>query len=438
PLPPPTSAPLKYIDAPGKSPRPSRARTKDAPILRGLKDLQKLQQQTVAVLEAVKSALDDIGAVLRSPEATRGMEKQRNAAALLTKGFARDAVDQATGAVELLPANPEAHLLLALSLAADQQFDPALAATRKGLALFDRRQHPLAIEAGLLHALAALGAPAEAADRWASIIDALPLAVLLEHLPRIIACYPTDAPPHQLDDLLVRRLNRPDPLAGASPRAAFAQLPAPALLAGIDAAHDGIAGGGRLPETYRAILAQVARRLKAGAEASDVLRFFSECLVPLGGANRPGREDSVAALARAGVKRLVRLHADAMLLHRAMAKLELAGADKSANDLARLLNHWRCDASTARRVRDSLLLAMGLGAAGTLFLALVVLAHGPVTLVWIGPALMVAAMFTAAFALMVRTRHIELPANRPPLTPEELRYLRSPAVKASLKPRLKP
>src|ERR1043165_2256954 len=109
------------------------------------------------------------------------MEKQQNAATLLSKGFAREAVEQAQGAVALLPANPESHLLLSLSLAADQQFEIALATARKGLALFDRRFHPLAIEAGLLHALAALGCGSEAVERWEVIIDALPLPVLFEH-----------------------------------------------------------------------------------------------------------------------------------------------------------------------------------------------------------------------------------------------------------------
>ena len=156
--------------AKGKKEKVSR---KDQGVLRGIKDLQQLQKQTIAVLESVKANLDEISQVLRSPEATRGLEKMQNAATLLSKGFARDAVEQADGAVGLLPANPEAHLLLAMSLAADQQFDLALHTARKGLALFDRRTHPLAIEAGLLHALAALGCGPEAVERWVVIIDAL-------------------------------------------------------------------------------------------------------------------------------------------------------------------------------------------------------------------------------------------------------------------------
>ena len=249
---------------------------RDGAVLRGLKDLQQLQKQTLAVLEAVKTSLDDIQQVLRSPEATRGMEKQRNAVTLLAKGFAREAVEQAQGAVALLPANPESHLLLSLSLAADQQFDLALAAARKGLALFDRRSHPLAIEAGLLHALAALGCGVEAVERWASIIDALPLPVLFDHLSRIASCFPTQASgggEEMLDDLLNRRLMLVEQnLAQATRQRAPAtrtaaeggkidlrpdEIPAPTLFAGLDAARDF-----HLPNTHRGILNQIAHRLQ--------------------------------------------------------------------------------------------------------------------------------------------------------------------------------
>src|SRR4029078_10988971 len=139
------------------------------------------------------------------------MEKQQNAATLLSKGFAREAVEQAQGAVNLLPANPEAHLLLSLSLAVDQQFDSSLNAARKGLALFDRRSHPLAIEAGLLHALAALGCGTEAVARWTAIIDSLPLTIPFDHMRRIGACFPSEPAGGGdaiLDELINRRLAR--------------------------------------------------------------------------------------------------------------------------------------------------------------------------------------------------------------------------------------
>ncbi len=428
--PPAGAAPLKYVDAPsaGKTGRRSVNR-KDAAVVRGIKDLQQLQKQTIAVLEAVKGSLDDIGNVLRSPEATRGMEKQRNAATLLAKGFAHDAVEQAQGAVGLLPANPEAHLLLALSLAADQQFDNSLAATRKGLALFDRRQHPLAIEAGLLHALAAMGHGGEAAERWATIIDALPVPVLLEHLPRIVACYPSDSPPGQLDELIVRRLNR---LEAQSPSGRVRrvetrpeEIPAAAMLAGIEAAHHG-----RLTGAHRALLAQIASRLKASEEPADIVRFLSECLVPLGVMR--GVEESIVALARSGVKRLLRMKADAMMLHRAMGKLELAGADKSARDLAGLLNHWRRSGTKARGARQLLGTALFLVGAGVAGMA-VALKTGMAWLLWTAALAIGGGMLLAVAGLMGRTPVVTLPAGRGPLTGAELAYLRSAAVKQSVK-----
>ncbi len=199
-----TSA-LRYVEVPEKNDkRPAR---KEAGVLRGIKDLQQLQKQTLAVLEALKANLDDISQVLRSPEATRGWKNRRTRRHCYRR-VSRDAVEQSLGAVALLPANPEAHLLLSLSLAADQQFENSLGAARKGLALFDRRSHPLAIEAGLLHALAALGCGAEAVERWTTIIDALPIPVLLEHLGRICACFPSDAPEGHLDEVITRRLTR--------------------------------------------------------------------------------------------------------------------------------------------------------------------------------------------------------------------------------------
>jgi hypothetical protein len=431
PAPAPANAPLKYVDEPARKSRDGRpgALRKDAAVVRGIKDLQQLQKQTIAVLESVKSSLDDIGNVLRSPEATRGMEKQRNAATLLSRGFAHDAVEQAQGAVALLPANPEAHLLLALSLAADQQFDQSLAATRKGLGLFDRRQHPLAIEAGLLHALAAMGHGGEAAERWAAIIVALPAPVLLDHLPRIIACYPSDAPPGQLDEVVVRRLNRLE-ASSASGRVRRVEtrpeeMPAAALLAGVEAARDGRLGG-----THRTLLGQIASRLKAGEEPADIVRFLSECMVPL--AAMPDVEEAIVALARSGVKRLLRMKADAMMLHRAMGKLELAGADKSARELAGLLNHWRRSGSKARAARRILATALLLVGAGVAGMAVALQAEMG-WLLWAAAVTIGLGMLLAVAGLMGRTPVVTLPGGRGPLSGEELRYLRTPAVKASMK-----
>ncbi len=338
-------APFRYVEVPKgvkEEAEGKRAGRKESGVLRGIKDLQQLQKQTLAVLESVKLNLEDIGQVLRSPEATRGLEKQQNAATLLSKGFARDAVEQALGAVGLLPANPEAHLLLALSLAADQQFDGALQAARKGLALFDRRSHGLAIEAGLLHALAALGCGAEAVERWGVIIEGLPVEVLLEHLGRIAACFPGDAPEGQLDVWVARRLVRDEEAAGIAIPGLGArgkgplsrvEMKAGTLFAGLAAAQMG-----KLARTHRAILGQVAKRLSEAKDAGEVVRFLTECVIPLG---NMGLDRSADALGRAAVKRLLRGHADAMTLHRAMGKLEMAGAETGMREVATLLNHWR-------------------------------------------------------------------------------------------------
>jgi hypothetical protein len=438
PLPPsdPLQFPAKLEKTPKLRPAPSvpLPKKREAAVLRGLKDLQQLQKQTLAVLEAVKGSLDDINQVLRSPEATRGLEKQKNAATLLAKGFPRDAVEQAAGAVTLLPANPEAHLLLALSLAADQQLDTSLAAARKGLALVDRRSHPLAIEAGLLHTLATLGCTSEAVDRWSAIIDALPLPVLLEQTHCIAACFPatSDAPGNaHLDTLLSTRLAQvPVEKSSARTRSrnrlidtAPWEIPATALLAGLDAAESAT-----LPQTRKAIVTQVVSRLHAAKDAPDVIRFMTECLVPM--ANR-GLDRTTASLARAVRKRLFRLHADAPTLHRAMQKFQLAGTPALAAELADLLTSWRKIAVRSVRARHALLTGAALFAAGLLLLAFALFANaGPV---WSGPVFLALGIAAALYALLGPTWLPAMPENRPPLTLEEMQFLRPQAIRHSLK-----
>src|SRR4051812_44771866 len=59
--------PLRYIEAPAES-KPSTNTARNSAggaVLRGLKDLQQLQKQTILVLESLKSSLDDIHQVLR-------------------------------------------------------------------------------------------------------------------------------------------------------------------------------------------------------------------------------------------------------------------------------------------------------------------------------------------------------------------------------------
>jgi hypothetical protein len=458
---------LRFVDVPATAPAPApispkKDRVRGTAVLRGLKELQQLQKQTIAVLEAVKSSLDDIQQVLRSPEATRGMEKQHNAATLLAKGFAREAVEQAQGAVALLPANPESHLLLALSLAADQQYDVALATARKGLLLFDRRSHPLAIEAGLLHALAALGCGAEAVERWGTIIDALPLPVLFDHMGRIASCFPTEASgggEATLDDLINRRLARDEQNLrhAACERAAATrpgssggkielrpdEIPAPALFAGLDAARDF-----HLPNTHRAVLGQIARRLQlvrgpageggavGGSESAcgEVIKFLTECVVPLGHRNLQRVTD---ALGRAALRRLYHLQADAMMLHRAMAKLQMAGSTAAVREVSTLLRFWRKTGNKVVRARRALNLSLVLMFAGLGFLAYVLWGMGAlagqrpvitvlqyrVSALWIGPGVLAFGALVGVITLLGRTWEVPMPETRPPLRREELAYL---------------
>jgi hypothetical protein len=480
----PTPADLRFVDVPApltssespnlnttpllkKEPKP-----KGSAVLRGIKDLQQLQKQTLAVLESVKGSLDEIAQVLRSPEATRGMEKQQNAAALLAKGFARDAVEQAQGAVALLPANPETHLLLALALVADQQFDPALAAARKGLALFDRRLHPLAIEAGLLHALAVLGCGTEAVDRWIAIIDALPLPILFDHIGRIASCFPAEVNgggAALLDDLINRRLARDDQnpalLHTRQPRQTGPvhirpdEIPPDTLFTGLDAARDF-----KLPNTHRAILGLVARRLQlvqpsavTPANATDnsesprgleVIKFITECVIPLG--NR-GLERTADSLGRAAVRRLFRLHVDAATLHRAMGKLEMAGATKAVGEIRSTLKFWRTTANKVSRAKRSLILSTFLMLAGFAALAYVLFARGEWTnpgtapkfllatyaldSLWIGPVVMALGFLLGTATFLRRTWIVPLPEGRHPLTRHERTFLNSSEVRQSLQSR---
>jgi tetratricopeptide (TPR) repeat protein len=423
------NASMRLIDQP-ESPRPKQA------VVRGLKELQQLQKQTIAVLDAVRGNLEDIRQVLRSPEATRGMEKQQNAAALLAKGFAHEAALQAADAVALLPANPDAHLLLSLSLASNQQFDDALAATRKGLALFDRAAHPLAIEAGLLHALATLGHSAEAATRWQEIIERLPLPILFEHLPRIVNCFPVDAPEELLDSQVARRIVD-------EPTGLKSQLQAADVMRGLDHTNEA-----RLTKSHRAILARVATLAGKLDDPSDVIRFLTEYVLPL---TDRGLKRSSAALGTQSVKKLLAHHADVLTLHRAMLKLEIGGCQKAERQLAEWLWHWRVESDAARRATHTWGLAMvcvALGFAGVIAPlypnhtvvqqaiqnAPQWLARRTVQQVQIGGAAMVCLGALLVLARMFgRNRPIDLPAGRAPLSREERTFLRRRSTRADIK-----
>lgn len=417
---------LKLVDQ--QSPPPGGTR-RDTAVLRGLKDLQQLQKQTIAVLEAVKGNLEDIRQVLRSPEATRGMEKQQNAAALLSKGFASEAAEQAEEATRLLPANPDAHLLLSLSLAANQQFDASLAAARKGLALFDRNHHPMAIEAGLLHAVAALGHGPEALTRWQELIDRLPLSILLEQIGRIALCFPGDAPDGTLDTELSRRIITAPFDTGQDPKPGE-------WLHGLDLATEYLLG-----RTHRAVLARIATLCLRQKEPSDVVRFLGDYVIPL---SERKLTRSSAALGISAVKKLMSQHADAMTLHRAMLKLDLAAARRAQRNIAKWLWHWRLDTNAGRRsatiwTTAILLVVIGAtGVAGPLFtsnptitflaehISISAIQITGAILVGLGGLMVLANLFSSEPA-----RHY--PEGRPALSREEKSFLARRDTRSSLK-----
>lgn len=408
---------------------------KQREVLKGLRDLQQLQKQTIAVLESVRDNLSDIQNVLRSPEATRGVEKQRNAAALLAKGFSRDAVVQARGAVDLLPANPEPHLLLSLALAADQQDDEALTIARRGLALFDARQHGMGIEAALLHAISSLGQSAEAADRWMQIIATLPLKVLLENLARIAVCYPIDCDRAALDEALAARLTRALAELNDVRRAPNREeIEATTMLAALDAAHEH-----KLAATHRAVLVHVAQRAKLLREPTDSIRFLNDFVVPLG--NR-GLTRSATGLGRQTLKALMQARADAMTLHRAMQKLQLAGATMPTQQVSQLLWHWAQSGRAASRTRlglsvGALLMVLGTSAGAWTSGYVPNVPMPPIgpwaidlgntkfmlTAFHVSLGILCLGALVGVIALMQRCPHVELPNGRQSLTKEELAYL---------------
>jgi hypothetical protein len=410
-----------------EQPENASGRKRNSAVVTGLKDLQQLQKQTIAVLEAVKGNLEDIRQVLRSPEATRGMEKQQHAAALLAKGFATEAAAQARGAVELLPANPEDHLLLSLSLAANQEFDDSLAAARKGLALFDRRQHPLAIEAGLLHAIGALGHGAEAAQRWNEIIDALPLAVFLDHIGRIAVCYPSNAPEGQLDKVISRRILR-------DVESPVADAPANCLFSGLDATKEH-----NLPLSQRGIQLRIAMHTRNIRETAEILRFLGDYVVAL---SERGHQRTADALSKRCVRRLLEAHADAPTLHRALLKLELADVGRPAEYLARLLAHWRAVGGTNRRrgiflTASALVFFSGAALFGHAAANLQFLPKGPwgsiagtaIQPLHVSFAIMALGAVLSLGVLLRRTKPLELPFGRGSLRAEEIRFVRTREVK---------
>jgi hypothetical protein len=291
-------------------------------------------------------------------------------------------------------------------------------------------------------------------ERWAAIIDGLPLPVLFDHMARIASCFPTEASgggDEALDELFNRRLARDEQNLRTSARERAAatraggdggkidlrpdEIPAPALFAGLDAARDF-----HLSNTHRAILGQIARRLQlvrsaAGADSpGEVIKFLTECVVPLGNRNLERVTD---ALGRAALRRLYFLHADAMTLHRAMAKLEMAGSTGAVREVSNLLRFWRKTGNKVVRAKRSLNLSLLLMLAGLGILCYVlwgvgaivgrfptmVVAQYPLPAIWIGPAVLGLGALLGGVTLLGRTWEVPMPANRPPLSREELAYL---------------
>src|SRR5208283_4128436 len=102
-----------------------------------------------------------------------------------------------------------------------------------------------------------------------------------------------------------------------------------------------------------------------------------------------GLERTTDALARAAVRRLLHLHADVMTLHRALGKLEMAGATSAQRELKSMLAHWRKTRNTIVRKTRILWLSLFLMLAGLGLLAYVVWglgSHaGQMPMVTIGP-----------------------------------------------------
>ena len=181
--------------------------------------------------------------------------------------------------------------------------------------------------------------------------------------------------------------------------------------------------------THRAILGQVARRLNDTKDATDLLRFLTECVVPLGNI---GLERSAGALGRAAVKRLLRLQSDAMMLYRAMEKLEMAGAVGAMRELGLLLEHWRREGAKVARARRLLMFSTGLLVGGSVVLGMQ-LAGVHLGARWMGPTCILMGAVVGVWALMGRTWTVELPFGRTGLSAEELRFVGGAGVRQVLR-----
>jgi hypothetical protein len=286
---------------------------------------------------------------------------------------------------------------------------------------------------------------------------------------RIASCFPTEingGGEALLDDLFNRRLARDDQNPVAQDRKHRRrtgtihilpdEIPAPALFAGLDAARDFT-----LPNTHRAILGLIARRLQLvhagtgpGADAmsgesgrgGEVIKFITECVIPLG--NR-GLERTAESLGRAAVRRLYHLHADAMTLHRALGKLEMAGGNTAVEELKTLLHVWRKTGNKVVRAKrylglSLLLMGVGLGVLAYVLWGLGALAGKTPTFIvggyrvqalWVGPGILLLGAFLGFLTMLRRTWEVPVTEGRGPLTRAELAYLNTAVVRQSLRRR---
>ena len=129
-----------------------------------------------------------------------------------------------------------------------------------------------------------------------------------------------------------------------------------------------------------------------------------------------------------------------MTLHRALGKLEMAGSSGAVYEVATLLNIWRRTGNKVVRAKralnvSALLMLAGLGILiyvlwgldaikGTFpMLTIAPYPQYPVPAIWIGPAVLALGSLIGVIALLGRTWKVPMPANRAPLTREELAYL---------------
>jgi hypothetical protein len=202
------------------------------------------------------------------------------------------------------------------------------------------------------------------------------------------------------------------------------EIPASCLITALDAS-----GEANLRKTRRAILRQIAYRLRDITSANEMVRFLTDCLVPLG--NR-GLDRATMSLARSAIRRMLQLHADAPTLHRAMVKLQMAGADTAAAEIANLLWRWRNAGNCAMRAKGVLIAGGVSFVMGVVMLVCVLSGVAGGLVVW-SAVLLGIGVLLGLLAGIISASDMSLPGNRGPLTADEIRFLRPMAMRMSLR-----